>query len=282
MSTFSERYDYVAPQNAIIKECMPKEVMNAICTNLDAINDDYENREYGYIHYKTLEMDAWCVFFNQRRHDFRDTGSIITSYFLDDKNPWFQKCDLIEFILERIFFKARKNSPRAINYCRRFVKSLNYDFERLHYGYRIVNLKVTPITSKVEFETIEKAIEESKDNIVEHLSNAVSLFANRENPDYRNSIKESISSVEALCRRLTGESTLGKALNVMEKRGVKIQAQLKDAFEKLYAYTNQTSTGIRHSLMDETTDYRPSFNEAYFMLVACSTFINYINCIIEK
>lgn len=30
--------------------------------------------------------------------------------------------------------------------------------------------------------------------------------------DYRNSIKESISAVECLCREITGESTLDKAL----------------------------------------------------------------------
>ena len=40
---------------------------------------------------------------------------------------------------------------------------------------------------------------------------------------------------------------------------------LKTAFEKLYVYTNDKATGIRHALMDETD--APSFDEAKIMLV---------------
>ena len=52
---------------------------------------------------------------------------------------------------------------------------------------------------------------------------------------------------------------------------------LKDAFDKLYAYTNQKETGIRHSLMYEDDTYVPSVDEASFMLVSCSAYINYLN-----
>ena len=75
---------------------------------------------------------------------------------------------------------------------------------------------------------------------------------------------------------------MGKAINELEKRGIKIQAQLKDGIKQLYAYTNQPDTGIRHSLMDANTDYRPSYNEAYFMLVSCSAFINYLKGLTSK
>jgi hypothetical protein len=47
---------------------------------------------------------------------------------------------------------------------------------------------------------------------------------------------------------------------------------LKEAFDKLYAYTN-SEDGIRHAKM---TNNNVSFGEAKFMLVACSAFINYI------
>jgi hypothetical protein len=87
-------------------------------------------------------------------------------------------------------------------------------------------------------------------------------------------LKESISAVEALCREITGESTLGDALRVWEKKGVKIPTFLKSGIEKLYTYTNDKRTGIRHSLMDDTES--PTFDEAKFMLVTCSAFVNYI------
>lgn len=85
-----------------------------------------------------------------------------------------------------------------------------------------------------------------------------------------------------LCRSLTGQNTLGDSLNQLEKKGVIIPKMLKDAFVKLYAYTNQKESGIRHALMDEEGTYLPSKDEALFMLVSCSAFINYlrskINC----
>ena len=46
---------------------------------------------------------------------------------------------------------------------------------------------------------------------------------------------------------------------------------------KLYAYTNQPDTGIRHALMDDDDTYTPASEEALFMLVSCSSFINYLN-----
>lgn len=98
-------------------------------------------------------------------------------------------------------------------------------------------------------------------------------MTNRPTPDYRNSIKESISAVEALCRGIISENTLGDALKKLEKNGVTIPVFLKSGFEKLYVYTNNEKTGIRHALMDDAET--PQYDEAKFMLVACSVFVNY-------
>ena len=63
---------------------------------------------------------------------------------------------------------------------------------------------------------------------------------------------------------------------IVESNGIKIPKMLKDAFDKLYAYTNQKDTGIRHALMDNDGTYVPTSDEAMFMLVSCSAFINYL------
>lgn len=110
-----------------------------------------------------------------------------------------------------------------------------------------------------------------------HLSKALELYALRPEGDYCNSIKESISAVEAYCREKTGENTLGDALKKLEKVGIIIPNILKVAFDKLYAYTNQPTTGIRHALMDSEGTYIPKAEEALFMLVSCSAFINYLS-----
>ena len=52
---------------------------------------------------------------------------------------------------------------------------------------------------------------------------------------------------------------------------------VKSAFEKLYVYTNHEDTGIRHALMDDEENYTPTAEEALFMLISCSAFINYLD-----
>ncbi|MFH1639453.1 MAG: hypothetical protein ABIB93_03970 [Chloroflexota bacterium] len=100
-------------------------------------------------------------------------------------------------------------------------------------------------------------------------------LSDKTSPDYRNSIKESISAVEAICRAITGndKATLGEALKIIQEQGkLNLHTALKQAFSNLYGYTSDAE-GIRHALLDE-----PNLNseDALFMLVSCSAFINYL------
>src|SRR5207253_6756654 len=106
-----------------------------------------------------------------------------------------------------------------------------------------------------------------------HLSSALGLLADRKKPDYRNSIKESVSAVEAVCRAVTdnNKATLGDALKAVQSK-VGLHAALKAAFSSLYGYTSDAD-GIRHAMLDEPN---LAFADAKFMLVACSGFVNYI------
>jgi len=105
-------------------------------------------------------------------------------------------------------------------------------------------------------------------------SEGLDFLSNRSKPDYRNSIKESISAVEAFCQKITSDdkATLGIALAKIEKNHA-LHPSLKSSFKSLYGYTSDAS-GIRHALTDTSKD--PSFEEAKFMLVSCSAFINYL------
>lgn len=275
MATFSERYGYVTPRTAVIREDMPTDVINAVCSCFSDLKSRYN--DYMHYNYSYLERNIWRYFLNRKSGEFPAFKHDIPTGYIASDTPWYKKLDLIEFVIKYMIHESTEhNTPRGLELCHWFSNTLNKEFERLHYGYRIVGNKVAPITSETEIEAVEKALAGSKDNIKVHLSEALKLFSDKEHPDYRNSIKESISAVEALCRELTGKSTLGKALNQLESQGITIQSQLKEAFTKLYAYTNQPDTGIRHSLMDDDATYHPSYNEAYFMLVSCSAFINYL------
>ena len=150
-------------------------------------------------------------------------------------------------------------------------------------GYRFIGKQICPIINKEEISEIERSLSSPLKPITIHFENAIKLMSNRTSPDYRNSIKESVSAVESICRIVLEDQniTLGKALDRIEKKGnVKIQRALRDAFDHLYGFTSG-SEGIRHA-MGLLEDPNLNLEEAQFMLVSCSAFVNYLTIKAEK
>jgi len=95
------------------------------------------------------------------------------------------------------------------------------------------------------------------------------LLSDRNSPDYRNSIKESISAVESLVQKTLGkDGTLGNLIKKLD-----LHPALQSAFSSLYGYTSDED-GIRHAILDSE---RITFEDAKFFLVICSAFINFVN-----
>ncbi len=140
-------------------------------------------------------------------------------------------------------------------------------------AYRFVGGNITPLTSEEEISEIDQALQIPLKPVSIHLETALKLLADRQSPDYRNSMKESISAVEAICKLIANDpkATLGKALKEIENK-IELHPALKKAFDNLYGYTSEAD-GIRHNLLDET---KLDFEDAKFMLVTCSGFINYL------
>lgn len=280
MALFSERYGYKKVSDIIIREQITPEIESAICSCYDRLVTIFE--QTGYIspypqHYKyDLYEYIWTYYFNKRLNDFKYSENLVSDYIEDSTVEWYEVLDVIEFTIKWLYKKDMKYVPyrRA---CDLFCRMLNNQFERLNFAYRIVNCEIVEITSEQEIKAIENAIESSPQNVKMHLNSALEKLAQRPDGDYRNSIKESISAVEAFCREKTGENTLGRALNSLERNNIIIHSQLKSAFEKLYAYTNHPETGIRHCSMDNEGRYTPTADEALFMLVSCSAFVNYLS-----
>lgn len=155
-----------------------------------------------------------------------------------------------------------------------FAEVCNSIFEKENSAYRFVNGKITPITDENEIKSIEDSINEAPlTGIKAHFVTALSLLSDREHPDYRNSIKESISAVEAICRQITGESTLDRAMPKLKAKNIQIPSMLEEGIKKMYYFTNDKN-GIRHALMDDSTAL--NYEEAKYMLVVCSAFVNYL------
>jgi hypothetical protein len=181
------------------------------------------------------------------------------------KANWYEKYDFIEFIL-----------PVAKQLSLDFNEKVAHTLKNELSGFTILNNKIIQITSDVEVSSIENALKNTSEfsSVEEHLNQSIELLSNREHPDYRNSIKESISAVEAYCTILTKDkkATLGKALSQIEKSH-NLHPALKSAFSSIYGYTSDSS-GIRHALIED--DIETTQEDAKFMLVACSAFINYL------
>lgn len=158
-----------------------------------------------------------------------------------------------------------------------FIKGCNHVLKRELSGYRFVNGQLAPITNEGEISQIESAISEASEKGLKgvqiHLTEALNKLSDKKNPDYRNSIKESISAVESICQVITGDQNaeLGKALKKL-KETLPIHGALEQGFIKIYGYTSD-SDGIRHAMME---DSNLDQEDALYMLIACSSFINYL------
>lgn len=134
-----------------------------------------------------------------------------------------------------------------------------------------------PISSSAEVASIESALSTTSATGLAgahtHIATALQLLAKRPDPDYRNSIKESISAVEALAKQLgTADSQgLAGALSELGKK-VPLHGAFRSALLSLYGYTSDEG-GIRHAMLEEPS---LGYEEAKYMAVACSAFVNFL------
>ena len=180
--------------------------------------------------------------------------------------PWNEVYDFMEFVASN--YPDNNTNSRFRVYCNRIL-------EREVSAYRFVGNEIAQMTGQEEITEIEETMQATDvmRPVAVHISAALELFANRKSPDYRNSIKESVSAVEAACRILTenNKAELGDALKQIKGK-VHLHPALEKAFLSMYGYTSDAE-GIRHALMDEPT---LSSEDAKFMLVSCSAFVNYL------
>jgi hypothetical protein len=176
---------------------------------------------------------------------------------------WYEVYDFLEFVVNWY-----NNKHEELN------QSIKQILERELSGFRLVSGIFVDITNEQEIEMLEETLKDTTfAPVSSHLQRALELLADRKNPDYRNSIKESISSVESIARIITDnkKATLGDALKELEKRG-ELHPALKEGFSKLYGYTNDED-GIRHAMLDEP-NITPA--DAKYFLLSCTSFVNYL------
>lgn len=273
MKLFSQRKGIKPVKSVIQVDKMDKDLRSGLWNGLtifywagipkEEFISNYDNMD-------TLIKRLWLRYFNRPIDTINDywptTYNEIREYFFNCE--WNEVYDFIEFIPDNYPEKDNTLKQEFIDFC-------NDLLERELSAYRFIGGKITQITSEEEISEIEEALEISRPfkAVNTHLKTALDLLTDRKSPDYRNSIKESISAVEAICNLITKgkNATLGQALKKIEDK-VGLHSALKSAFSSLYGYTSDAD-GIRHALLDEPN---LNFEDAKFMLVSCFAFINYL------
>lgn len=206
--------------------------------------------------------------------DFFEEGTFnnFRATFLDPKLDWYEIYNIIQFIADHINTIPKLGLPVS-----KFKSDINKILEEEMSGYRFIGASLTPICDPEENQSINKSLKLSEENkfsgTKQHLDTAISLLSQKPDPDYRNSIKESISAIESLVKQITGEKGGGleKALRKLDEK-VHFHGGFREGLLKLYGYTSNKD-GIRHAILKEPNI---GFDEAKFMLVMCSALINFI------
>ena len=273
MTSFSQRYGYKPIKNIVQIKTIDDELRISLWNALDSfywskvkpqyILDGETNR-----HVLWLLQHIWSEYFKLPLDTIGSSWAPVYKYLRNYyfSCSWNEVYDFIEFVANHYYNDSVNDSFRKE--CSRVLK-------REVSGYRFIGDTITQITAEEEVIEIAEALqgERALETVVTHLKSALNLFSDRQSPDYRNSIKESISAVEAMSNLIAGKdkATLGEALKKITDK-VALHPALYKSFNNLYGYTSDAD-GIRHALLEES---KLDSEDAKFMLVACSAFINYL------
>lgn len=276
MDYFSHRMGIRSLRDALQSDSMDAALRNRLWNVLT--NDIWSRRRFRYGDLDSLEGSAslnrfvralWQLHFkvplDTLGHWWHEGYQDIRSHFMEC--PWWAVYDFLDF--------ASAHYPGSAEQHQNFLDSCNAAMEAETSAYRFVAGQIAPMIGESEIDEVDAAASSPVEPVAHHIATAVTHLADRDTPDYRNSVKESISAVESLCQAIAGDAsaTLGQALDVVERTGkVELHGALKAALKKLYGYTSDAD-GIRHALSDAPT---LTFDDAKFMLVACSAFVNYL------
>jgi len=199
---FSERHGHKTVRQAIQIESVTDELRNALWSVLKVhVWDNVLGSSYplpGHFLSANPKIAAlckrlWFEYFKQPldtlSNDWAKVLPGLRAYFF--KCPWYEVYDFLEFVLNQYQF----GSPNDKN---AMIQSCNYVLQREGSAYRLVEGLITRITDEVEIKETEAALAEERGAVRAHLQRALELLSDRKAPDYRNSVKESISAVESL------------------------------------------------------------------------------------
>jgi hypothetical protein len=215
---FSQRLGLREVQPALKVDSISKELRNGLWNLLSEFYwshiriDHVWSIAYANEELRWLVKTIWADFFKEpldTMGDWEKNRSRIRKFFFS--TSWDEVYDFVDFVVAHASLDFKNVT---------FIASCNDLLDRESSAYRFVNRRISPIVGKEEIDEIERAATALQiPSASAHICRALELLADRGKPDYLNSVKESISAVEATARSVTGseKATLGEALSLLER-----------------------------------------------------------------
>lgn len=276
MASFAERMGRRAVRSLVQSDDLDLDTRTEVWNVVVVLRQSLEGLNAGaYVHDNTganVLSAVWAWEFRKARDEMRSSGEVwqrIKDCVLGGE--WFDALDLVEALMR---YLDRFSTTRSDGMASTFCSAFNSVFERYLVGYRFIGLELTPVDSDTEADAVREGLAATRgfDGARHALERAVALLADRQNPDYANSMKESISAVESVVKKITGSGDLGAGLRKLEDAGLTIHPALKAAWLKMYGYTSDED-GVRHGGIDAASVDQAL---AKYLLIVCSAFVSYL------
>lgn len=205
-----------------------------------------------------------------------DNRRQLKEWFMDVAT-WDHVYDFVEW-LPVLIMKGTADRYDGLKPMHKFVGSymteLNRTLVREGAPYRLVNAELVPITDDREIAEVSMAISTQFSGARQHIAQAATLLAMKPIPDYRNSIKESVSAIESVLKEITStkHADLPQLLTAFENKHGALHPAFRKAVSALYGWTSDEG-GVRHAIF---SGVEVDHSDARFMLVACSAFVNFL------
>lgn len=282
MALFSEKYGYTSSKSILQIEGANDDLRMSIYNALYECIGEYGSNTV----FEQICRDIWTEYWHQPIDRFPDG---YWKFFPQLKSrimqgEWYEGYNIIDFLLGKVRFFAdeiKNFDPYDYSvWTRKPAESrslyLNNILEREGSGYRIIDGFIAPITNAIEPDSIEQVLDERRQipGASHHINNSLALLSKKPNPDFLNSVKESISAAEAAAKTFVpGKAkSLADAVTALEKNQG-LHKSIAEAWKKMFGYTSDAS-GIRHAGSGEPVELDYAF--AKYMLVTCSAFVNYL------
>jgi hypothetical protein len=262
--SFSERMGLVQPRTVLQVESLDERLRSRLLNCFDTVGPPFEvsvraasGSGMAFPHW------LWDRFWGRSLRGFEVTRAHFELQGIFNGGIWNTVYDLLQFALTWHHHEWVKS---------RYIAACNQVLREELAGYLFVDGVIVQVTEPIEIEAIEDTLSKASPSAREHMRNALTLFADRDNPNYAKVIQEAVTAAEGQLQQLTGKSKVADGLAELKKAGGHHPAFLL-SFGNLYGWASNDKTGIRHAGDGSSA---PSQALAKVALVTCSAFVNYL------